>query len=223
MSRVVHTVDGQEVFVAGSVDGRALLWRESTPPAQRYRVMDAASGRMTDVAFTGPIEKTPVTMLNDHELVTVDYTSWDEKLFSVNIVDVRSGSTLRSIRVDLSPHLRPGEYTVIPLIYGNGSPNRLWTDVNVEEATPSPEGPSTVPIGVIGIDLASGRFLTRLDWSRPARGDVTGLVGAVADGAVLARLTDNATEISILADTGEARAVTQLPGLANVHPAGCFF
>lgn len=80
-----------------------------------------------------------------------------------------------------------------------------------------------MPVGVIGVDLASGRILTRLDWSPPARGEGTQLVGAVADGAVLARLTNEGTEISIVSETGERRVVTRLPVSSSVYPAGCSF
>jgi len=228
-SQVEHSVDGQQVPEAWSVDGRSLLWHEAAPPGQRgYHVMDTASGRMTKVAFTGPIEQTPVIMLNDHEIAAVDYISFsrNETRFSVDIVDVRDGTRLRSTPVDLSAHLRPGERTVayvIPLLYASGSPTRLWTAVGVQAATPTPEVAPNMPVGVIGVDLASGRILTRLDWSPPARGEGTQLVGAVADGAVLARLTNEGTEISIVSETGERRVVTRLPVSSSVYPAGCSF
>lgn len=70
--------------------------------------------------------------------------------------------------------MRPGEHTLaylVPLLFANGRPTRLWTTANVEIATTGPEWAGNVPVGAIGIDLASGRFLTRFDWSHPALGE----------------------------------------------------
>lgn len=221
-SRVEHFVDGRKYPKAWSVDGGSMLWDQYVSSEQRsYHVLDTTSGRITDVAFTAGATQSPLVMLSGYELVTVDQTTSSENgtRFSVNVVDVRSGTVLRSIPVDLSAQVRPGERTMGRLYPAKGGSLHLWTNVGVKQTA---EPQAIWAVGAVGVDLTSGRILARVDWLlHPTREEVTDLVGAVADGAVLVRLPrERETEISIVSSTGERRVVTRLPGFAGVRPAG---
>ncbi len=228
-STTKHTVDGPLHPSAWSVDGGSLLLFEPAPPGERvYQVMNTANGELTGTAFTGGINQSELIMLNDHELATYDAGGFfsNDRQFTVEIVDVRDGSTVRSSSVDLSAHLSPDEHTVayiLPKLAANGDPTRLWTSVTIVDPTPAPEATPNPEIGAIGIDVASGRFVTRVDWAGPQLGSVTSLAGAAPDGAVLAHMTMDATEISIVADDGERRVVTRLSGPVLVHATGIIF
>jgi hypothetical protein len=198
--------------------------------------MDTETGRLTDVGYTQPTGS-PLVMLNDRELATFDARAvlgQGDIRFSVDIVDVQKGNAVRSVPVDLSAHVRPGELVTAtglgPLLFVGGHPRRLWVAVAgtggfVDLVYPDPAQVRgrPVPIGVIEVDLTSGRALRRIEWSIPDS-NMSGLVGAVTDGAVLVRLVDTATEVSILSPGRPRRVVASVTALSDlplaVYPAG---
>ena len=202
--------------------GRSLYW---SARYDAYRVMDLASGRLDPAPFTVSATASSLQVISEQEAAVTDAieTMRDDRHPRMRVFDVRTGSDVRTVTLDLTAHLRPGEHSVIyliPLMHTGGTPRRLWIPVGAEPATPGPEAQPNLEVAALEVDLADGRVVSRVDWSPPRRGDATSLSGAVPDGAVLTHSTSDSTEVIVVPAGGTRRTVTRIAGLVAVYPAG---
>jgi hypothetical protein len=206
-----------------SGDGRFLLWRTAGRPGSDYKIMDTADGRLTDAEFDDSLM--PLALLGRSQLAAFNLSASvdDPPTLVVDIVDLATGDTVRSVPVELSPHLRQDEYLVayfVPYMYAIGDPPRLWVSVGVLPESTVPEAQPALPTGVVGADLLSGRVLARHTWPEPGPEGYTAVAGAVTGGALIARMTGTVTEVSLATETGARRVLTRLPADSMIHGSG---
>lgn len=122
--------------------------------------------------------------------------------------------------------LRPGETvgSFFSLWHGGGSPPSVWVEVSRPDLLPTdmPEGMPAPAVALLGVDVASGAALARIDMSGTGTEQWSQLCrGVVAEGVVLLRWTTTSTELLVVDPrTGVRRVVTTFPKAVVVLPPG---
>ncbi|MEH0828560.1 MULTISPECIES: hypothetical protein [unclassified Micromonospora] len=214
-----------------STDSGSVVLAELSQSSRAFAVLSMRDGtlRRLDLAAT-PLTDA-VTLVDGRHLVLVDLTpaapgAKARPELAVTVRDIGTGAN-RTV-----PVLRPGQLgpaesftAVVPLLYGGGTPARVWLQVGRPDLQPTdvPEGMPAIPASaLVGVAIPSGEPAGRIDLAPVRSGAAEGYEGTVGADVVLTRRAQGRTElVAVEPGGGSRRVLTTLPeGTRVLVPGG---
>ncbi|MGK5440815.1 hypothetical protein ACSNN7_03155 [Micromonospora sp. URMC 105] len=213
-----------------STDSGAVVLAELSQSSRAFSVLSMRDGtlRRLDVAAT-PLTDV-VTLVDGRHLVLVDLTpvapgATAPPELAVTVRDLATGAT-RTVPVLRPGQLGPGESfnAIVPLLYGGGTPARVWLQVGRRDLQPTdlPEGAPAIPAtALIGVAVPAGEPAGRIDLALLGSGVAEGYEGTVGADIVLTRWAKGRTELVAVEPGSDSRRVlTTLPQATRVLVPG---